>query len=155
MENGQREGESTLEYVQRIIREGAERNEAAHREFLERERAAQERNEAEHREFKDGLRAFEKTMEFLRERSVTHEMEMAEIREQHYRTVAANNQARDEFQAEHGRLLTSQVLMNEALQKMARAAEILDVKMAETTDKLNALIDFVQSQRKNGSPPAQ
>jgi hypothetical protein len=50
--------------------------------------------------------------------------------------VLANEAAHERFEAEDKRLLTAQILMNDAMVKMAGAME-------ETTGKLNALIDTV------------
>ena len=57
--------------------------------------------------------------------------------------AAANEAAHDWFEAEHKRLLTAQILMNGAMQKMAEGMTSLEIKMEETTGKLNALIDTV------------
>jgi hypothetical protein len=61
-----------------------------------------------------------------------------------------NEEAHERFQAEDKRLLTAQILMNDAMtkmagsiQKMADGMTSLEVKMEETTGKLNALIDTV------------
>jgi X-X-X-Leu-X-X-Gly heptad repeat protein len=73
------------------------------------------------------------------------------------RQERANEKAHDLFKEEDKRLLTSQILMNDAmtkmadgmtkmtdsLQKMADGMTKLEVKMEETTGKLNALIDTV------------
>jgi hypothetical protein len=59
------------------------------------------------------------------------------------RSELANEAARGRFEAEDKRLLTAQILMNGAMQKMADGMISLELKMAETTDKLNALIDTV------------
>jgi hypothetical protein len=47
-----------------------------------------------------------------------------------------NEAAHEEFEREHKRLLTAQVIFQDNL-------NILEVKMAETTDKLNALIELM------------
>jgi len=59
-----------------------------------------------------------------------------------------NEAAHLRFEAEDQRLLTAQILMNGAMQKMETAVDkmvegmkSLEVKMEETTGKLNALID--------------
>lgn len=52
------------------------------------------------------------------------------------RQVLANEVAHDEFKAGYKSLLSAQILMNGAMEKMA-------VKMEETTDKLNGLIATV------------
>jgi hypothetical protein len=59
------------------------------------------------------------------------------------RQELANLAAHELFQAEDKRLLTAQILMNGAMQKMAEAMTSLESKMEETTGKLNALIDTV------------
>lgn len=59
------------------------------------------------------------------------------------RAVLANEAAHDRFAAEDKRLLTAQILMNGAMQKMAEGMASLELKMEETTGKLNALIDTV------------
>jgi len=63
---------------------------------------------------------------------------------------AENEAAHARFAEEDKRLLTSQILMNDAMQKMLGAVErmadgmkSLELKMEETTGKLNALIDTV------------
>jgi len=70
-----------------------------------------------------------------------------EMIERHER---ANEAAHQRFEEEDKRLLTSQILMNDAMQKMLGAVErmadgmkSLELKMEETTGKLNALIDTV------------
>ena len=74
------------------------------------------------------------------------------------RQVLANDAAHEFFQAEDQRLLTAQILMNGAMQKVVettdkvvetthklveRVLSTLELKMEETTAKLNALIDTV------------
>lgn len=66
------------------------------------------------------------------------------------RQVLANEAARERFEAEDKRLLTAQILMNGAMQKMAEGMVLfqsgmvsLELKMEETTGKLNALIETV------------
>jgi hypothetical protein len=68
----------------------------------------------------------------------------------HQRFLAENEAAHQRFEEEDKRLLTSQILMNDAMQKMLGAVErmadgmkSLELKMEETTGKLNALIDTV------------
>jgi hypothetical protein len=66
------------------------------------------------------------------------------------RQVLANEAAHALFQEEDKRLLTAQILMNgamqkmnDAVQKMADGMTSLELKMEETTGKLNALIATV------------
>jgi len=59
------------------------------------------------------------------------------------RALLANEAAHERFAAEDKRLLTAQILMNAAMQKMADGMTSLESKMEETTGKLNALIDTV------------
>jgi hypothetical protein len=73
------------------------------------------------------------------------------------RQVLANDAAHESFQAEDKRLLTAQILMNGAMQKLVETTDklvetthklvesmsTLELKMEETTAKLNALIDTV------------
>lgn len=59
------------------------------------------------------------------------------------RQILANEAAHARFEEEDKRLLTSQILMNAALQKMADGMISLELKMEETTGKLNALIHSV------------
>ena len=59
------------------------------------------------------------------------------------RQVLANEAAHEFFQAEDQRLLTAQILMNGAMQKLVESMSTLELKMEETTAKLNALIDTV------------
>jgi hypothetical protein len=61
---------------------------------------------------------------------------IAAINEIVARTERANEAAHERFEAEDKRLLTAQILMNGAMQKMALAME-------ETTGKLDALIKTV------------
>jgi len=72
------------------------------------------------------------------------------IEEMIERQILANEAAHERFEPEDQRLLTSQILMNEAMAKMAVAMEqaeaqmrLLEVKMLETTEKLDALIRVV------------
>jgi hypothetical protein len=55
-------------------------------------------------------------------------------------SIVRNEAAHEEFEREHKRLLTAQVLFQENL---AAFQADMNIKMAETTDKLNALIDLV------------
>ena len=66
------------------------------------------------------------------------------------RQERANEAAHQRFEEEDKRLLTAQILMNGAMQKMADAMQdmwkgmrSLELKMEETTGKLNALIATV------------
>jgi hypothetical protein len=66
------------------------------------------------------------------------------------RQERANEAAHERFEAEDKRLLTAQILMNAALEKTNIAVEkmvdgmiTLELKMQETTEKLNALISTV------------
>jgi hypothetical protein len=72
---------------------------------------------------------------------VRHQAAMDRIDASIERQILANEAAHERFEAEDKRLLTAQVLMNGALEKMALAME-------ETTDKLNGLIDIVDGFRK-------
>ena len=65
------------------------------------------------------------------------------IEEMIERQMLANEAAHEQFAAENQRLLTAQILMNGAMQKMAEGMTSLEAKMEETTGKLNALIDTV------------
>jgi hypothetical protein len=59
------------------------------------------------------------------------------------RFEAENEAAHERFEDEDKRLLTAQILMNSALEKMANGMITLELKMQETTEKLNALISTV------------
>jgi hypothetical protein len=59
------------------------------------------------------------------------------------RQERANEVAHERFKEEDKRLLTAQILMNSAMEKMANGMISLELKMAETTEKLNALISTV------------
>jgi hypothetical protein len=59
------------------------------------------------------------------------------------RQVLANEAAHEFFQAEDQRLLTAQILMNGTMQKLVESMATLELRMEETTAKLNALIDTV------------
>jgi hypothetical protein len=65
------------------------------------------------------------------------------IEESIERQILANEAAHERFEEENKRLLTAQILMNGAMQKMAEGMTSLELKMEETTGKLNALIDTV------------
>jgi len=87
--------------------------------------------------------------------SIETSIERQERANERYR--AENEAAHDRFEQEDKRLLTAQILMNGAMQKMAdamqkalaageetwKAIERLELKMEETTGKLNALIATV------------
>jgi hypothetical protein len=66
------------------------------------------------------------------------------------RQERANEAAHERFEAEDKRLLTAQILMNGALEKMLNGIIALELKMQETTEKLNALIGI----RKPDAPRA-
>jgi len=66
------------------------------------------------------------------------------------RQERANEAAHERFEAEDKRLLTAQILMNGALEKMLNGIITLELKMQETTEKLNALIGI----RKPDAPRA-
>jgi hypothetical protein len=72
-----------------------------------------------------------------------HDAMMVSIDASIERQVLANEAARERFESEDKRLLTAQILMNGAMQKMAEGMVSLESKMEETTGKLNALIDTV------------
>lgn len=59
------------------------------------------------------------------------------------RQELANEAAHKRFREEDKRLLTAQILMNGAMQKMADGMISLELSMKETTEKLNALIATV------------
>jgi hypothetical protein len=59
------------------------------------------------------------------------------------RQERANEAAHARFEEEDKRLLTAQILMNGAMQDMWRGMTSLELKMEETTGKLNALIATV------------
>jgi hypothetical protein len=66
------------------------------------------------------------------------------------RQERANEAAHQRFEEEDKRLLTAQILMNGAMQKMADSVQkmvdgmtSLELKLEETTGKLNALIETV------------
>jgi hypothetical protein len=78
------------------------------------------------------------------------------------RQERANEVAHERFKEEDKRLLTAQILMNAALEKTNIAVEkmgdgmiTLELKMQETTEKLNALISTVDGIiRKSDEPRA-
>ena len=79
-----------------------------------------------------------------------HSTMMISIEASIERQELANEVAHERFEAEDKRLLTAQILMNGAMQKMAVAAEATDLQMKkmalameETTGKLDALIATV------------
>lgn len=72
-----------------------------------------------------------------------HHAAVARIEDLMGRQVLANEEAHDEFRAGFKSLLGSQVVMNAAIQDMAAGMKKLEVKMEETTDKLNGLIATV------------
>jgi hypothetical protein len=59
------------------------------------------------------------------------------------RQERANEAAHQRFEEEDKRLLTAQILMNGAMQDMWKGMRSLELKMEETTGKLNALIETV------------
>lgn len=65
------------------------------------------------------------------------------IEEMIERHVIANEAAHDVFRAEHKLLLTAQVVFQENLNKLENNLNRLDLKMLETTEKLDALIQTV------------
>ena len=71
------------------------------------------------------------------------------------RQERANEVAHERFEEDGKRLLTAQILMNGAMQKMAEGMTSLELKMEETTAKLNALIHTVDGViRKSEGPQA-
>jgi len=89
------------------------------------------------------LDRIEKMLESHGRMMVDHDLAIAAINETIARAERANEIARERFEAarerfeeEDKRLLTAQILMNGAMQKMALAME-------ETTGKLDALINTV------------
>jgi ATP phosphoribosyltransferase len=76
-----------------------------------------------------------------------HEAAIERIDEMIERQVLANEVAHDEFKEGYRSLLRAQVVMNAAAEKRAKESDarmtILEVKMTETTDKLNGLIATV------------
>src|SRR5260221_11437921 len=88
-------------------------------EMIER---SERRNQAAHEEFQAAYR------------------DLLSAQQRHER---ANEVAHEEFKTGHKDLLRAQILMNGAMQKMAEGMTSLELKMEETTGKLNALIDTV------------
>jgi hypothetical protein len=82
------------------------------------------------------LDRIEKLLEGHGRMLVDHDLAIAAISEIVTRAERANEAARERFEEEDKRLLTAQILMNGAMQKMALAME-------ETTGKLDALINTV------------
>jgi hypothetical protein len=82
------------------------------------------------------LDRIEKLLEGHGRMLMDHDLAIAAIDETIARAERANEAARERFEAEGKRLLTAQILMNGAMQKMALA-------MDETTGKLDALINTV------------
>jgi hypothetical protein len=79
------------------------------------------------------------------------------IEEMMERQLIANEAEHDFFRAEGKRLLTAQILMNGAMQKMVETVQIvidgmasLESKIQETTGKLNALIDTFEGIIRDG-----
>ncbi len=70
------------------------------------------------------------------EAMTAHDLAIRRIDEMLARAELRNEAARERFEEEDKRLLTAQILMNGAMQKMALAME-------ETTGKLDALINTV------------
>ena len=65
------------------------------------------------------------------------------IEEMIERQVLANEAAHERFEAEDKRLLTAQILMNDAMTKMLGTMEKLETRMLESTEKFDALIHVV------------
>jgi len=82
------------------------------------------------------LDRIEKMLESHGRMKMEHELAIGAINETIARAERANEAARERFEEEDKRLLTAQILMNGAMQKMALAME-------ETTGKLDALINTV------------
>jgi hypothetical protein len=72
-----------------------------------------------------------------------HSTIMVSIEASIERQVLANEAAHARFEEEDKRLLTAQILMNGAMQDMWKGMRSLELKMEETTGKLNALIETV------------
>ena len=68
------------------------------------------------------------------------------------RQVLANEAAHERLEREDKRLLTAQILMNGAMQKMAEGMTSLELKMEETTGKLNVLIETVDGVNRPKDP---
>ncbi len=60
-----------------------------------------------------------------------------------------NEAAHEEFEREHGRLLTAQVLLNDSMKQHGENMSALELRMAETTDKLNALFELMNRRRRS------
>lgn len=85
----------------------------------------------------------------------SNEASIKRIYEAIERQERANEAAHERFEEDFKRLLTAQILMNGAMQKMADGMTSLELKMEETTEKLNALIKTVDGIiRKPNGPPA-
>jgi hypothetical protein len=74
--------------------------------------------------------------------------------------VLANEAAHERFEAEDKRLLTAQILMNDAMTKVAGALaqavatmDKLEMKLLETGEKLDALIKVVDGVIRRDPPP--
>ena len=59
------------------------------------------------------------------------------------RHIVANEAAHDSFRAEHKLLLTAQVVFQDNMNRLEDNMNKLDLKMLETTEKLDALIQTV------------
>ncbi len=82
------------------------------------------------------------------------------IEEMIERQVLANEAAHERFEAEDKRLLTAQILMNEAMTKtnkvmtkMIGTMEKLETRMLQSTEKLDALIRVVDGVIRRGPSP--
>jgi hypothetical protein len=82
------------------------------------------------------LDRIEKMLEGHGRMLVDHDLAIAAINDTIARAERANEAARERFEEDDKRLVTAQILMNGAMQKMALAME-------ETTGKLDALINTV------------
>ncbi|MBK5292125.1 MAG: hypothetical protein JJE04_10665 [Acidobacteriia bacterium] len=63
--------------------------------------------------------------------------------ERHDRLITSILEHQDAFRTDLGHLLRAQVLVTEAHEKLTEAQRRTDEKMAETAEKLNALISIV------------
>lgn len=85
-------------------------------------------------------------------RMAEHEARMADIQAKHESRLNDHEEVLIDHEAEHRRLLTAQILTAADLRETAAVQKKTEQQLAETTEKLNALIavvdDFIRRQPK-------
>lgn len=124
--NGLNGPENRLDRIERLLMRSIEENQAAHEAFEERNKAFEERNKA----FEDRNRLFEKRFEHVGD-------DLDSLKE--YRRI----------------LLSAQVLHQDRMDHSDEMMKRVERNLAEATDKLNALIHFVDRHVHEPHPPPE